>query len=97
MHAVESLSAAQTSAISFLNQLMGIMYIITYICMYVYKYMYICICIYMYIYIIYVYIYICICIYIYISALPISDWWFQHVFFPKNMWQGGENARSHAL
>ena len=66
MHAVESLSAAQTSAISFLNQLMGIMYIITYICMYVYKYMYICICIYMYIYIIYVYIYVYVYIYIYI-------------------------------
>ena len=24
-----------------------------------------------------------ICIYIYYSALPISDWWFQHVFFPQ--------------
>ena len=52
---------------------------------------------YIYVYIYYICIYICICIYIYISALPISDWWFQHVFFPKNMLQGGENARSHAL
>ena len=51
MHAVESLSAAQTSAISFLNQLMGIMYIYMYICIYIYMYIYICIYIYMYIYI----------------------------------------------
>ena len=38
----------------------------------------------MYIYIYYIhYIYIYMYIYIYISALPISDWWFQHVFFPQ--------------